>query len=214
MKKMFLLIVVPVFLVVLGFGQDPAMPSNTDHASIKGCLSAADGNYTVAEDGTTQLFKLSSSTVDLKAHVGHDVEVIGQKTNMAASSAPPDNRVAVTAVNMISDHCATATAANTVTPAVVETTPPMTASAPAPAPDAIPAPAASTPVVSDPAPTQKASAPTEPASAPATLMASAKPTESTERLPATATPLPMLGLIGFVLLAVGLFSRRSRTNQS
>src|SRR5450755_533012 len=154
MKKMFLLIVVPALLVVLGFGQDPAMPSNTDQASIKGCLSVADGNYTVAEDGTAQLFKLSSSTVDLKAHVGHDVEVIGQKTNMAASSAPPDNRVAVTAVNMISDYCATAAAANTVAPAVVETTPTMTASAPAPAPDTIPtpAPAASTAVVSDPAP--------------------------------------------------------------
>jgi uncharacterized protein with FMN-binding domain len=214
MKKMFLLIVVPALLVVLGFGQEPATPSNTDQASIKGCLSAADGNYTVAEDGTTQIFKLSSNTVDLKAHVGHDVEVIGHETNMAASSAPPDNRVAVTAVNMISDHCVTAAAANTVAPAVVETTPPMNASAPAPDTIPTPAPATSTPFVSDPTSAQTASAPAEPASPPVTLMASAKPTKSTESLPATASPLPMLGLIGFGLVAVGLFIRRSRTNQS
>jgi hypothetical protein len=214
MKKMFLLIVVPALLVVLGFGQDPAMPSNTDQASIKGCLSVADGNYTVAEDGTTQLFKLSSSTVDLKAHVGHDVEVVGQKTNMAASSAPPDNRVAVTAVNMISDHCATAVAATTIAPSVAETMPSTTASATPPAPDTIPTPVASTPAASDPTPMQTARVSAEPASTPAPLMASATPPESTEHLPATASPLPMLGLIGFGLLAVGLFTRRPRTNQS
>ena len=46
MKNMFLLIVVPVLPVTLGFGQAPTLSSNTDEASIKGCLGGSDGNYT------------------------------------------------------------------------------------------------------------------------------------------------------------------------
>ncbi len=128
MKKLFLLIVVPVLLVTLGVGQNPAPGSNTSQASVKGCLGGSDGNYTVAEDGTTQIFKITSSAVDLKAHVGNDVEVIGQEANAAAGSASSDNTVAVTAVNMISEHCATAAAAST--PAVADPTPTAAAGAP------------------------------------------------------------------------------------
>ena len=36
MKNMFLLIVVPVLLVTLGFGQAPSPSGNTDQGSIKG----------------------------------------------------------------------------------------------------------------------------------------------------------------------------------
>jgi len=199
MKNMFLLIVVSVLLVTLGFGQTPAPYSNTDQASIKGCLGGSDGSYTLAEDGTTQTFKIATSTVDLKPHVGHDVEVIGQKANVAASSGSSDNSVVVTGVNMISEHCATATAS---TPAVADTTPTATASTPAVG-DTTPTATASTPVVADTTPTATASAP---------MMASASEPESTKHLPDTATPLPLLGLLGLGLLATGLLSRRARTN--
>ena len=244
MKNMFLLIVVPVLLVTLGFAQTSAPSSSTDQASIKGCLGGTDGNYTLAEDGTTQTFKIGSSTVDLKPHLGHDVEVIGQKANVAASSGASDNSVVVTGVNMISEHCATAAAS---TPAAADTTPTATASTPAvadPAPtatastpavaDPVPTPtatastaavadptptaAASTPAVADPTPTTTASAPAvaDPTptatTASARLMASASAPESVQHLPDTATPLPLLGLLGVTLLAAGLLSRRSRTN--
>jgi hypothetical protein len=202
MKNMFLLIVVPVLLVTLGFGQAYTPSSNTDRANIKGCIGGSDGNYNIAEDGTTQTFTITSSTVDLKAHVGHDVEVVGQKATVTTSSGSSDNRVVVTGVNMISEHCATASAATADAPAVTDSTPTATASTPAVA-DQTPSATANTPAVADPTPTATASAP---------MMASASAPENTERLPDTATSLPLLGLLGLGLLATGLLSRKSRTN--
>jgi hypothetical protein len=143
MKKIFLPIIVPVLLVTLGFAQNPAPSSDTDQASIKGCLGGSDGNYTVAQDGTTQIFTVTSSTVDLKAHLGHNVELIGQKANAS------DNNVTVTGLNMISDHCAAA-AASTVVVA-----------------DPTPTPAASAAVVADPAPAPSTSAAAMPDPTPA-----------------------------------------------
>jgi hypothetical protein len=230
MKNMFLLIVVPVLLVTVGFGQVPAPSSNTDQASIKGCLGGSDGNYTLAEDGTTQTFKVTSSTVDLNLHVGHEVEVIGQKANADTSSGSSDNSVVVTGVNMISEHCATVSAATANTPAVADPTPAATAGAPAVA-DTTPTATTSTPAVTDPTPVATTSTPvvadttpTATASAPPTadptpaatnstpMMANASAPENTERLPDTATSLPLLGLLGLGLLATGLLSRKSRTN--
>jgi hypothetical protein len=257
MKNMFLLIVVPVLLVTLGFGQAYTPSSNTDQASIKGCIGGSDGNYTIAEDGTTQTFTITSSTVDLKAHVGHDVEVIGQKANADTSSGSSDS-VVVTGVNMISEHCATVSAATASTPAVADPAPVATADSPTvtdstpaatastsaasdPTPaattaapavtDSTPTATASTPAVADQTPTATASTPavadqtptatastsaavdlTPTATAIAPMMASASARENTERLPDTATSLPLLGLLGLGLLATGLLSRKSRTN--
>jgi hypothetical protein len=255
MKKIFLLIVVPVLLVTLGFGQTAVPSSNADQASLKGCLGGSDGNYTVSEDGTTQVFKITSSTVDLKPHLGHDVEIIGQKANAATNSGSSDKSVIVTGVNMISEHCATATAstpavadptpaATSSTPAVADPTPAATASTPAvadPTPaatsstpavaDPTPTAAASTPAVADPTPTAAASTPAvadptstaavstpavadpPPATPSATMTASATAPENTERMPDTASPLPLLGLLGFGLLTAGLLSRRLWANQ-
>jgi len=257
MKNVFMLIAAPVLLVTVGFGQTPAPSSNPTQASVKGCLGGSDNNYTVAEDGTTQTFKITSSTVDLKPHLGHDVEIIGQTTNVAPSSGPADNRVVVTGVNMIADHCATAAAS---TPAVADPTPAAAASSPAVA-DATPAAAASSPAVADPAPAAAASSPavadptpaaaastpavadpapaaaasTPPVADPAPAAAASTPpvadptpaqsaatasapmaanvstAASTESLPATASSLPLIGLAGLGLLAMGLLIRRVGT---
>jgi hypothetical protein len=225
MKNVFSLIVIPVLLAALGFGQTPA--PNVDQASIKGCLGGSADNYTVAEDGTTQTFRITSSTVDLKPHLGHDVEIVGQTANVAPSSGPADNTLIVTGVNMISDHCATATAS---TPAVADPTPTATASAPAAADttptatastpavaDPTPATTASTPAVADPPPaatpsTQAAADPTPAAPASAPVTANAPAPASTENMPETASSLPLFGLAGMGLLAMGLLIRRFRTN--
>jgi hypothetical protein len=226
MNNALLSIVVPVLLVTFGFGQTPAPNSNPDQASIKGCLGGSESNYTVAEDGTTQTFRITSSTVDLKPHVGHDIEIIGQTTNLAPSSGPADNTLIVTGVTMISDHCATATASTPVvadptpattatSPAVAEPTPTAMASTPAVA-DTTPTAAASTPAVADPMPTATASSPavvdppTAIASAPMTANTTAP--ETTESMPDTASSLPLLGVAGLGLLAIGLLMRRFRTN--
>jgi hypothetical protein len=229
MKKTFLLIVVPVLLVTLGFAQTPGPSGNADQPSVKGCLAGTDGSYTVAEDGTTQIYKVTSSTVDLKPHVGHDVEVIGAKAN-ATSSGPTDNSVSVTAVNMISDHCATpaasASPATSSTPAVADTTPPAappkapspaTSSATTSAPvatDPTPAATVSAPVVADPTPAA-ASAPVaaEPAPTPTSEpVQTANANDNTQQLPNTATSLPLIALLGLGALGLGLLSWKLRTS--
>ena len=77
MKKVFLLIVVPALLVALGFAQTPAASINSDQTSIKGCLGGTDGNYTVVEDNTGRTFKITTSSVNLKPHVGHEMNLTG-----------------------------------------------------------------------------------------------------------------------------------------
>src|SRR5208282_4764605 len=209
MKNVFLLIAAPVLLVTLGFGQTPTPSSNPEQASLKGCLGGTENNYTVAQDGTTQTFRITSSTVDLKPHLGHDVEIIGQTANVAPSSGPADNTVSATGVNMIADHCATAAPS---APAVADPAPAAAASAPAAA--------ASTPVVVDPAPTAAASTPVVADPAPAAAVSTpavADPTPAatpagTEPLPATASSLPLIGLAGLSLLGMGLLIRRVRAN--
>ncbi len=117
MKKAFLLIVVPALLASLAFAQTPAASTNTDQTNIKGCLGGSEGNYTVVEDNTGQILKISTSSVDLKPHLGHNVTLIGQRAG-DASSAAAANSFAVTELNMISEHCPPAAAASaaTVTP--------------------------------------------------------------------------------------------------
>jgi hypothetical protein len=192
MKRAFLLLVVPALLVVLGFAQTPAASSNsgnTDQVSIKGCLGGSDGNYTVAEDNSGKIFKITTSSTDLKAYVGQDVNLVGNKAGAG------DNSLAVTALNMISEHCTAAAAAPAVSIAPAETvsTPPAAAQPAAePAsivatPSVAAAPAGAAPASA--APAAIVSAPSETASAPAAVhrrQSSARPREE----PATPAAAP------------------------
>jgi hypothetical protein len=191
MNKACLLIVVPALLAALGFAQTPTA-GNSDPTSIKGCLAGSDGSYTFVEDNTSHNFKITTSTVDLKPHVGHDVTLVGQKASATATSAAVDNGFAVTSLNMISDHCAAAAAApaasismpadNAIPPPTdaavpANTTAPADAAGPATAvPAALPmtitppaAETAITPTVAAPAPAAIAPIPAETASAPAAV---------------------------------------------
>ena len=203
MKKVFLLIVVPALLVALGFAQTPATSINTDQTTIKGCLGGSDGSYTVVEDNTGHIFKIATSSVDLKPHLSHDVTLVGHKAS-GASSTPAGNSFAVTEVNMISEHCAAAAAASTApvstpsetggtppaaaTPSAAAATPPA-ATATTPAADATPpvatvttpAETAVTPTASTAAPVATVSTPSETASTPA-----ARPRRRSETPAATA----------------------------
>ncbi len=186
MKNMLLLVTAPVLLLTLGSAQTPAPLAMTNtSASIKGCLGGSDGAYSVAQDGSTQTLKITSSSVDLKPHIGHQVELTGQKSSAAVSGAA--DTVSVTGVNMISEHCPMAEAS---TPAPTEPTtatlgaPAAATTAAASAPPATPAatPAATTapePVVAAQAP---AAAP-KPEAASTPVMAS-----TTTALPNTAPP--------------------------
>jgi len=142
MKPVFLLIAVSALLVTLGFAQTPEAGSNADPANVKGCLGGSDGNNTVVEDGSRQIFKITTSSVDLKPHLGHDVKLTGHKASGAVSSGVAENSFAVTELSMISEHCVAAAAATVgaIVPysqTVIEPTPATPASAPsAPAVDA------------------------------------------------------------------------------
>ncbi len=163
MNKMLLLMVASVLLVVSGSAQTLAAGNNTDQASIKGCLGGSAGNYTVAEDSTSQILKITISTVDLELHLGQDVSLIGHKTSETASSGAADNSFVVTGLNVISEHCA----ATVVAPAATAA-PPVTTVGPSPGTTvsaSAAAAAASTPAASTPA------APASPSSATASTPA-------------------------------------------
>ena len=189
MKKVLLLIVFSTLLVALGFAQIPAANSNTDQTNIKGCLGGSDGNYTIAEDNTGQIFKITTSSVDLKPQLGHDVRLAGHKANGAVSSGTADNGFAVTELKMISEQCAAvgstpAAAAPSATVSTPDATTPAPASAPAPAatasaPDAAavaPAATVSTPDAAAATPAATVSTPDATAAAPAATVST--PVES------------------------------------
>jgi hypothetical protein len=189
MKKVFLLMVASALLVLSGFAQTPAAGNNTGQASIKGCLGGSDGKYTVAEDGTSQILKITTSSVDLKLHLGQDVSLIGHKTSGTASSGA-DNSFAVTGLNVISEHCA----ATAVAPAAIAA-PPVTTVSPSPGTTVIApaaAAAASTPAASTLAapaspPSATASTPAADAAVPAPT---ASPSSATASTPAVDTVVP------------------------
>ncbi|MGA8618931.1 MAG: hypothetical protein WB660_10505 [Candidatus Sulfotelmatobacter sp.] len=190
MKKALLLIVLPALLATLGFAQTPAPSTNTDQTTIKGCLGGSDGNYTVVEDNTGHIFKITTSTVDLKPHLSHEVALIGHNAS-GLSSAAADNNFAVTELNMISEHCAAAAAAPaaTVSTPSETATPSAAATAPAatsPVPDTVAAPVVATPPAETAAAPAAAAGP--PAEIPVTPAADAAPPAETAVTPAEATP--------------------------
>src|ERR1700680_4233122 len=195
MKRVLLLMVVSALLVTLGFAQTPAASSNTDTATIKGCLGGSDGNYTVAEDGTRQIFKITTSSVDLKAHLGHDVKLIGHKTSGTVSSGAGDNTFAVTELSMISEHCAAAAAAQveTVIPSSETVITPTVAAAPAATVNPSSA-TASTPAVDTAAPAATVSPSSTTASTPAVdtaaPAATVSPSSTTVSAPAAEAAAP------------------------
>ena len=161
MKRIFLLIVVPALLVAMGFAQTPAASSNADPMNVKGCVGGSDGSYTVLEDYTGKTFKITTSSTDLKAFVGQDVNITGHKEGTA------EDGLAVTALNMISVHCTAAAAA----PAAAASAPAETISTP---PAAAAAPVAAAPAATVSAPAETASAPAAAAApAPAAPIAAA-----------------------------------------
>ena len=183
MKKVLLLIVFSTLLVALGFAQIPAANSNTDQTNIKGCLGGSDGNYTIAEDNTGQIFKITTSSVDLKPQLGHDVRLAGRKANGAVSSGTADNGFAVTELKMISEQCAAVGS----TPAAAA--PSATVSTPdATTPAAAPAATVSTPDAAAAAPAATVSTPDAAAATPAATVSTP---DATAAAPAATVSTPV-----------------------
>src|ERR1700722_9677455 len=191
MKKVFLLMVVSGLLVTLGFAQTPVPDTNAGQANVKGCLGGSDGNFTVAEDGTLQIFKITTSGVDLTPHLGHDVNLIGHKASGATSSGTAENSFAVTELSMISDHCAAAAVAPPATassPSSETVSPPPSAASAAatvsPSAETVSPPAAATTPAATVSPS---SATVSPPAAATTPAAAVSPSSETVSPPAAAT---------------------------
>jgi hypothetical protein len=187
MKPVFLLIAVSALLVTLGFAQTPEAGRNADPANVKGCLGGSDGNYTVVEDGSRQIFKITTSSVDLKPHLGHDVKLTGHKASEAASSGAADTSFAVTELSMISEHCGAAAAASVgaIVPYSQTVIEPATTPAPAPSAPAVDAAA--------PAATVNPSAvpPSTPAVEAAAPAATVSPSSATVSTPVAEVAAPV-----------------------
>jgi hypothetical protein len=182
MKRALLLIAVPALLVALGFAQTPTASLNTDQSIIQGCLGGSDGNYTIAQDSTGQILKLATGSVDLKAHLGHEVKLMGHKATAALSSGAPDNSLAVTEVTMISEHCSAAAAAPAVIGSTTSETVIASAAVPAAAATASAAAIATTPAV--------AAAPDATVATPAAAVPSAPATVNAPSEPVTTPAMP------------------------
>jgi hypothetical protein len=195
MKRVLLLMVISALLVTLGFAQTPETGSNTDPTNVKGCLGGSDGNYTVTENGTRQVFKITTTSVDLKQHVGHDVKLIGHTTSGAAGSNAAGSSLAVTDLSMISEHCAAAAAATV--GAVVpysQTIIEPTGTTPSPnAPASTPAVEAAAPAATVSPSAAPASTPTVEAAAPAATVSPAAAQVSTPPAEATAPAATVSG---------------------
>jgi len=201
MNKVLLLMLISALLVPLGLAQTPDAASNTDQANVTGCLGGSEGNYTVTEDGTGQIFKITTSSVDLKSHLGHDVKLVGHKASGTVTSGAADNSFAVTELNMISEHCAAAAAVpaataipssgNVTTPPSAATTPAVTAS---PSPETVNPPPADTPAPNAAAPAATASPSsgnvTTPPSAATTPAVTASPSSGNVTTPPAAATTP------------------------
>jgi hypothetical protein len=99
-------------------GQSASDSSNSSASPIQGCLSGADGNYTLTQDGTGATYKLMGNETQLKKHVGHEVAVTGQPAADTGSASASNQgqgdtsasgaagtTIQVTDVKMVSKQC-------------------------------------------------------------------------------------------------------------
>ena len=144
MLRLTLLIAVPFLLAAFAYSQTPAPNLKIDQINLKGCIGGVDPDYTIAEDQTGRVVKITPSGVDLKPHLGHDVKLVGHNASGSITSAVADNSFIANTLTMISDHCAAASALGTAvtpsntptlpTPAATVTTSTETVTTPATAP--------------------------------------------------------------------------------
>jgi hypothetical protein len=64
-------------------------PVGTGNATVQGCLSGSDGNYTLTDDNGTA-YQLTGNTAKLIDHVGHEIKVMGT-TGAASATGSSDS---------------------------------------------------------------------------------------------------------------------------
>jgi hypothetical protein len=127
MRKMLLLLSLGLLSMSLAVAQDASSAgqstpspdsSNTSTGPIQGCLSGADGNYTLTQDSTGTSFRLMGYETQLRKHVGHEIAVTGQPAADTGSASASNQgqgdtstsgtagtTIQVTNVKMVSKQC-------------------------------------------------------------------------------------------------------------
>jgi len=199
----------------------PAQGNMQSATTVRGCLSGTAGNYTLTDDQSGAVYALSGNIDNLASEIGHQVEITGQPSaapssqdNTAASTAPsetnPQQMFQVNTVKDVADHCGSGSSSGSSAAPVNATAAAGDQAAPAPASSdgGSATMAQTTPVAAqstDPSsPTPQTS---EPAATPSHTPDNNTAT-ATNSLPATASPLPLAGVIGFGSLLAGLYIRK------
>ena len=192
-------------------GQTNSSPLNQSQSTIRGCVSSSslgDDHFTLTEDQTGTVFVLSGMAEQIRAQVGHQVEVSGEdisnpaaSANQSAQSSSEDTSAGkgsasdpkttanhafeVTNVRVLADHCQ----ASSLSPSTPPDSPRATAR-----PTAEHTGARIVQVRTTPQADTAGDSPPSQASA--------------GNLPGTSTVLPLLGLVGLCSLVTGFFVRR------
>jgi hypothetical protein len=208
--------------------QSPVATTQEGQTSIKGCLKQSGDNWVLAADNGQSVNLIGDSSM-LKPHDGHLVQVQGTRG--------PDGSLQVSGVSMIAESCTPNQAASSVGGAVtgaagatagavggaVNSGVKSTEQAADAAGNAIGTAAAETKDAATAAgnatqsatqsavtPSQTPStAPSDQSTAPGAAPAQAAPSQgSQQKLPQSASPLPLLALLGLGSLLTGLMARR------
>jgi hypothetical protein len=198
-------------------------PASAGQSSLTGCLKGSDSGWVLVAEGQSTPIKGDSST--LGPHNGHQVQVKGSQAS--------DGSFTVTDVVMIADTCtrqqASAAGAGVALTNVsyagqASQNPPSDTANP---PQTAPSSTQSTAPQSTTPPASTAPDTTTPQSTGTTPQSTTPPTTGTtpststdqnpaashgghQKLPQSASPLPLLGLLGLGSLATGLFARRKK----
>jgi LPXTG-motif cell wall-anchored protein len=209
-------------------GQTATSSANAQESVVRGCLKQSGGDWVLSEAGQNITIKGDDSM--LKPHNGHQVEVHGTRGSDPSS-------LQVTSVNMISDSCTTGQASATGVPDTTSTASAGAASSNNPS-STTGQTAASPASTATPDQTQNPSATQTPSASAAASSTSSEQTPASpsgtagqnagntgaaagntsdqntsansQQLPQTASPLPLLGLLGLGSLASGLIVRRKK----
>jgi hypothetical protein len=83
--------------------------ASSSHTTVEGCLSGADGKYTLTDKSGTA-YQLTGDTSKLAEHVGHEIKVTGSAgagagSAASAGSAAGGQSLDVSSVKMVSKTC-------------------------------------------------------------------------------------------------------------
>ncbi|HEY7617409.1 MAG TPA: hypothetical protein VH744_11445, partial [Terriglobales bacterium] len=126
MKRILVLFSAILMTAFLSFAQDTPMSGNTSNqdtmtnsaSAISGCLNGSNGQYTLTDEQSGVTYTLSSTKTDLGQHVGHKVQISGQRSSDqgAASTTNPSGTAPESTTDTQPGTSSTATGTGSPTP--------------------------------------------------------------------------------------------------